>query len=698
MMAAGAPDVAEVRRQIVAIYQAHQPRKLPDVDALMAEWAGDEHVLLASIRKKWVPAELEPEPEPGPPEPEPGPGPEPGEPESAEREEDMAWVRTELKRAKAAAEAAEAAEVEAQASQAAAAAVSIQAAWRGQRARDDVRSTRRRKASAEGTRYVVSIPVDPVDGLGLGLATDVHGCPYVAQLHDLDPGVAGAAEEAGVILGSAVLAVSGVSVSGGTDVRAVKKLMAQSLRSGEPVQLELRAPPGSLVAADAGADGVEATTPAGGGVGAAIEETAVDVGEELLDDVQVTEADTTDMRQAESDSFEEEEDEYDESFEEEDEEDEEEEVVSVADVEAVPTQADVPAASGGGAPDGSAELLAAQRAELEQLRESNRAAEEQRLEVARLSSTLHEVMQRLATSESSAGEDEAQVQNELAALRQSVTQLTAEAAEEEHVGSQQSAPLWGAPAPAPAPARPLRARSAQRARSAERRPRSADRATREKPSGRSKKAWYDSRPSHQQMSRRVLIRSALLCAPTPGHVPLGRTRVQSPKLGGLYSLVATKHPLTRLALVAGRTRRSTVTIPNAGIDCTRKERPRRSVRRRRTTQCAGASPAATTRKRRTKAPTARTPRSSLRPIRALARSRCTARTLGAPPRQAHGGGRLRASALPALAARGDEAPNFTTQSRHWRVLRRRLTPRCRHHCGSRWASCRARRLRTCRHR
>eukprot|EP01045_Picozoa_sp_COSAG04_P046698 COSAG04_NODE_17064_length_480_cov_0.947507_2_plen_132_part_01 len=132
MMAAGAPDVAEVRRQIIAIYQAHQPRKLPDVDALMAEWAGDEHVLLASIRKKWVPAELEPEPEPGPREP--GPGPEPGEPESAEREEDMAWVRTELKRAKAAAEAAEAAEVEAQASQAAAAAVSIQAAWRGQRA------------------------------------------------------------------------------------------------------------------------------------------------------------------------------------------------------------------------------------------------------------------------------------------------------------------------------------------------------------------------------------------------------------------------------------------------------------------------------------------------------------------------------------------------------------------------------------
>merc|ERR1711969_101362 len=143
MMAAGAPDVAEVRRQIVAIYQAHQPRKLPDVDALMAEWAGDEHVLLASIRKKWVPAELEPEPEPGPREPGPGPGPEPGEPESAEREEDMAWVRTELKRAKAAAEAAEKAEVEAQASQAAAAAVSIQAAWRGQRARDDVRSTRR---------------------------------------------------------------------------------------------------------------------------------------------------------------------------------------------------------------------------------------------------------------------------------------------------------------------------------------------------------------------------------------------------------------------------------------------------------------------------------------------------------------------------------------------------------------------------
>ena len=688
---APAPDVAEVRRQIVAIYQAHQPRKLPDVDALMAEWAGDEHVLLASIRKKWVPAELEPEPEP-----EPGPGPDPGEPESAEREEDMAWVRTELKRAKAAAEAAEAAEVEAQASQNAAAAVSIQAAWRGQRARDDVRSTRRRKASAEGTRYVVSIAVDPVDGLGLGLATDVHGCPYVAQLHDLDPGVAGAAEAAGVILGSAVLAVSGVSVSGGTDVRAVKKLMAQSLRSGEPVQLELRAPPGSLVAADAGADGVEATAAAGGGVGAAVEETAVDVGEELVDDVQVTdEADTTAMRQAESDSFEEE-DEYDESFEEEDEEDDEEVVVSGADVETVPTQADVPAASGG-APDGSAELLAAQRAELEQLRESNRAAEEQRLEVARLSSTLHEVMQRLATSESSAGEDEAQVQNELAALRQSVTQLTAEAAEEEHVGSQQSAPLWGAPAPAPAPARPLRARSAQRARSAERRPRSADRATREKPSGRSKKAWYDARRTpFPPTSVAACSDSALLCAPTPGHVPLGRTRVQSPKLGGLYSLAATKHPLTRLALVAGRTRESTVTIPNAGIDCTRKERPRSSVRRRRTTRCAGASPAATTRKRRTKAPTARTPRSSLRPIRA--RSRCTARTLGAHPRQAHGGGRLRASVLPALAARGDEAPNFTTQSRHWRVLPRRVTPRCRRRCGSRWASCRARRLRTCRHR
>ena len=87
-----------------------------------------------------------------------------------------------------------------------------------------------------------------MDGLGIGLQNGPDGCPYVAHL---DAG--GEAETAGVILNSAILAVSGVVVSGasgGMDVRDVKGLMAQALRTGQPVQLELRAPAGAQPQAD----------------------------------------------------------------------------------------------------------------------------------------------------------------------------------------------------------------------------------------------------------------------------------------------------------------------------------------------------------------------------------------------------------------------------------------------------------------
>jgi NIMA-interacting peptidyl-prolyl cis-trans isomerase 1 len=43
-----------IREQIVRIYEKHNPRKLTDVDALLAEWAGEERQLLMNIRKKYL--------------------------------------------------------------------------------------------------------------------------------------------------------------------------------------------------------------------------------------------------------------------------------------------------------------------------------------------------------------------------------------------------------------------------------------------------------------------------------------------------------------------------------------------------------------------------------------------------------------------------------------------------------------------
>ena len=54
-MAEAAPPEAAIRTQILTIYEQHNPRKVADIDALLAEWAGEEGMLLQQIKAKYRP-------------------------------------------------------------------------------------------------------------------------------------------------------------------------------------------------------------------------------------------------------------------------------------------------------------------------------------------------------------------------------------------------------------------------------------------------------------------------------------------------------------------------------------------------------------------------------------------------------------------------------------------------------------------
>ena len=536
-----------IRTQIVNIYAVHNPEKLGLIDELLAEWRGDEELLLANIKEKYLPAEEQGDATSDTSSARSSGGspgslgetrrPTIGRPSSAgagpRAQEDMDYLRAQLKQAKAQAEAAEAAKVAQQAAHTAGAAVSIQAAWRGKSSR--LERQRAVRAPAAGTlgqpvssldgpdtqrvppdtgshgtderqRYVVSIPLS-MDGLGIGLQNGPDGCPYVAHL---DAG--GEAETAGVILNSAILAVSGVVVSGasgGMDVRDVKGLMAQALRTGQPVQLELRAPAGAQPQTDgraaARASVLDEPSDSDAVVDeekeATVDEESVDTAHELYVDENVS-AESVDRDSDVEPEDEGDEDTYEESF--------EDIVDSEAEPEADGPQGAQPRTSGAttppsdhlysdpdgnsvdahislqrGAPRGAvaeqrlqaeeaekvAALAAVQRAEIEQLRRANQTAEEQRLEVARLSSTLQEVMQRLTASESTS--EEGRVESELAALRQSVAMLVSDKQDAEITATplpgSHNAPLWGPQmTDFEDHAAPARARSSERARSAER--------------------------------------------------------------------------------------------------------------------------------------------------------------------------------------------------------------------------------------
>ena len=45
---------SEERKELVAIYEKYNPRKIADVDALLGEWAGDEAELLRNVRAKYL--------------------------------------------------------------------------------------------------------------------------------------------------------------------------------------------------------------------------------------------------------------------------------------------------------------------------------------------------------------------------------------------------------------------------------------------------------------------------------------------------------------------------------------------------------------------------------------------------------------------------------------------------------------------
>ena len=52
--------LAEAREWMVQVYSSHNPRKLKDVDVLLAEWIGEEERLLQTIAKKYRPEEPPP--------------------------------------------------------------------------------------------------------------------------------------------------------------------------------------------------------------------------------------------------------------------------------------------------------------------------------------------------------------------------------------------------------------------------------------------------------------------------------------------------------------------------------------------------------------------------------------------------------------------------------------------------------------
>ena len=51
--AAAAATAAAARTHLEALYSLHNPRKLADVDKLLAEWAGKEHQLLANVERRY---------------------------------------------------------------------------------------------------------------------------------------------------------------------------------------------------------------------------------------------------------------------------------------------------------------------------------------------------------------------------------------------------------------------------------------------------------------------------------------------------------------------------------------------------------------------------------------------------------------------------------------------------------------------
>ena len=86
--------LAQVRQRMVTIYEQHNPRKVADVDALLAEWVGEEETLLEHVQAKYGVASA-PEPAAAEPEPEPEPEPEAQAAQAAEEEEvalEEAWT------------------------------------------------------------------------------------------------------------------------------------------------------------------------------------------------------------------------------------------------------------------------------------------------------------------------------------------------------------------------------------------------------------------------------------------------------------------------------------------------------------------------------------------------------------------------------------------------------------------------------
>ena len=48
------PEYPPERQALIALYTTHNPKKIADVDALLAEWAGDEPELLRNAQAKYL--------------------------------------------------------------------------------------------------------------------------------------------------------------------------------------------------------------------------------------------------------------------------------------------------------------------------------------------------------------------------------------------------------------------------------------------------------------------------------------------------------------------------------------------------------------------------------------------------------------------------------------------------------------------
>jgi hypothetical protein len=140
-----------------------------------------------------------------------------------------------------------------------------------------------------GVAYTVTVVRHSQYGLGISVDNDEHGNPYILELLNMRPGQPGAAEQAGVKVGSTILSIAGVDVRG-LGTRAVGLVVGQAKAAGKPLVMELRTSPHRDAEAEAAEVRPEAEVDADADADAELEPEAEAEAEAVLEQVLESEA------------------------------------------------------------------------------------------------------------------------------------------------------------------------------------------------------------------------------------------------------------------------------------------------------------------------------------------------------------------------------------------------------------------------